>query len=90
MNMQPIANHFAAFGWSTIEIDGNNMSEIVEVLDKLPLESGKPSLIVAHTVKSKGLSFAEGKVEYHYWKPKSEELEKARQELDADLKRRTL
>jgi transketolase len=54
----------------------------VNLLDRLPLESGKPTAVIAHTIKTKGLSFAEGCVEYHYWKPKKEELKKAEQELD--------
>jgi transketolase len=85
MNMEPIAEHFQAFGWTTREIDGNNMTEVVNVLDSLPFSKGKPNLIVAHTVKSKGLSFAEGKAAYHYWKPSSEELEQAEAELDEIL-----
>ncbi|MFZ3070854.1 MAG: transketolase [Anaerolineaceae bacterium] len=85
MNMQPIAERFHAFGWETAEIDGNNMTEVVSVLDSLPLKLGKPSLIVAHTVKSKGLSFAEDKAEFHYWKPSLDELQQAENELDQML-----
>jgi transketolase len=82
MNLEPISNRFVAFGWKTVEIDGNNMAEIVKLLDRLPLEKGKPTAVIAHTTKTKGLSFGEGRVEYHYWKPKKEELERAELELD--------
>lgn len=87
MNLEPIADRFAAFGWKTAEIDGNSMAEIVSLLDRLPLEPGKPTAVIAHTIKTKGLSFAEGRVEYHYWKPKKEELEKAEQEADEFIHR---
>jgi transketolase len=82
MNMTPVADHFAAFGWAVTEIDGNNMREILSTLSTIPLTAGKPSLIVAHTVKAKGISFAENNVKYHYWKPGAEELEKAKLEMD--------
>ena len=47
-----------------------------------PFEKGKPSLIIADTIKSKGLSFAEGKPNYHYWKTNPEEMEQAEHDLD--------
>jgi len=47
-----------------------------------PFEKGKPSVIIADTIKSKGLSFAEGKVSYHYWKAKPEEMEQAERDMD--------
>ena len=74
MNMAPIARKFRAFGWAVDEIDGNDMSQIVEVLAHLPLAVGKPTAIVAHTVKAKGIASLEGRVESHYWKPTQAEL----------------
>lgn len=85
MNMTPIAEHFQGFGWAVKDIDGNNMEEIVEALDEAPFQTGKPSLIVAHTVKGKGLSFAEGNVAYHYWTPSKEEIEKAELEINLTI-----
>jgi transketolase len=82
MNMAPIEDRFEAFGWATAVIDGNDMGEIVRVLDSLPLGRDRPSAVIAHTVKGKGLSFAEDKAEYHYWKPKEDELAAAEAELD--------
>jgi transketolase len=58
MNMEPVTSRFGAFGWAVTEIDGNDMSAIVEAMERLPLEPGRPSAIVAHTVKGRGLSFA--------------------------------
>jgi transketolase len=90
MNMDPVEEHFAAFGWSVASIDGNDMAEIVKILDRVPLKAGKPSVIVANTVKSKGLSCAEDNAAYHYWKPNAEELEKAIDELDRRIKETAL
>jgi transketolase len=86
MNMEPIARRFMAFGWAAEEIDGNDMSMVVDALDRVPLEKGCPTAIVAHTVKGKGLSFAEGIAAYHYWKPNAEELSAAERELDEAIR----
>lgn len=85
MNLTPVSDHFAAFGWAVTEIDGNDMSQIVDALDRLPLEPGKPSLIVAHTIKGKGLSFAENVASYHYWTPEAAQLAQAKAEIDASI-----
>ena len=85
MDFTPISDHFAAFGWAVRDIDGNNMEEVVRTLDALPLEKGKPSLIVAHTVKSKGISFAENKAAYHYWTPKGDEMAQAIHEVETSI-----
>ncbi|GHT64591.1 transketolase [Spirochaetia bacterium] len=87
MNMEPVADRFAAFGWKTAEIAGNSMAEVISLLNRLPLEKGKPSAVIAHTTKARGLSFAEGKLDSHYWKPKGEELERAEKELDEAIRR---
>jgi len=81
MNMSPIDEHFKGFGWATKNIDGNNMEEIITALDSIPLEKGKPTAIVAHTIKAKGLSFGEGKAEFHYWSPSENEIEIADKEI---------
>lgn len=80
MDMTPIDEHFRAFGWAVKNIDGNNMAEVVAALDSAPLEPGKPTVFVAHTVKSKGLSFAENNAAYHYWTP--DEAGQARAEAE--------
>lgn len=81
MNMTPIGEHFKVFGWEVKDIDGHNMEEIVETLKKVPLKKGKPTLLVAHTTKCKGLSFGENVASYHYWSPDEQELIKADKEL---------
>ena len=83
MNFTPIADKFRAFGWAVYELEeGNDMEEIVKTLDKLPFEKGKPSVIVAHTIKSHGISFAENEVGYHFWETTEEELTQAIKEAD--------
>jgi transketolase len=83
MNMEPIAAKLEAFGWQVWEVDGNDMAAVIELFDALPVGTEKPQAIIARTVKSKGLSFAEGRVEYHYWKPKPEQLAQAEAETQA-------
>ncbi|MDD6273704.1 MAG: transketolase [Clostridiaceae bacterium] len=87
MNFTPVAEHFAAFGWAVRDIDGNNMEEVVSTLDALPLEKGKPNLIVAHTIKGRGVSFAENKASYHYWTPKGDEMAQAIAEVESNSAR---
>jgi transketolase len=85
MDMAPIGQRFQAFGWAVDEIDGNDMSQIVEVLGRLPLASGKPSAIVAHTVKAKGLPSLEDTPESHYWRPTQDELAAAIEEIETQI-----
>jgi len=80
--IEPVASKWAAFGWNVIDIDGHDMKEILDALDKAETVKGKPSVILAHTIKGKGVSFFEGKVEYHGRAPTPEELEKALKEME--------
>ena len=82
MSYEPLDKRWQAFGWSVREIDGHDFKQIVENATDFPFEKGKPSVIIADTVKSKGLSFAEDKADYHYWKATDEDLAIAEQELD--------
>ena len=81
MNYEPLADRWQAFGWRVREINGHDIRQIVETAAAVPFEKGKPSLIIANTVKSKGLSFAEDKASYHYWKATEEELALADRDL---------
>ena len=82
MSYEPLDKRWQAFGWSVREIDGHDLKQIVENATDIPFEKGRPSVIIADTVKSKGLSFAENKVDYHYWKATDEDLAIAQRELD--------
>ncbi len=83
MNYEPLEERWRSFGWSVRTIDGHDLKAIVEAAAAAPFEKGKPSVVIANTVKAKGLSFAEGNAEYHYWTATKEELEQA----DRDLKK---
>ncbi|MBM4137220.1 MAG: transketolase [Nitrospira sp.] len=81
MAIEPIREKWKAFGWHVIEINGHDMEAILSALHEAEKVQGKPSLILAHTIKGKGVSIFEGKVEYHGIAPTPDELEKALKEL---------
>lgn len=81
MALQPFTDKWRAFGWSTYEVDGNDMGALVRLLSKVPDGSGKPIAIVANTVKGKGVSFMEDDNNWHYRIPTPEEVISAKQEL---------
>lgn len=81
MSIEPIVDKWRAFGWDVLEIDGHDMNQILLAFDKAEGTKGKPTMVVAHTIKGKGVSFFEGKVEYHGIAPTKEELERALAEL---------
>jgi len=74
MNVAPIAAKFRAFGWHALEIDGHDMAAILAALDHAETVKGEPTVIVAKTVKGKGVSFFENKAAYHGVPPSDEEL----------------
>ncbi len=81
MYIEPIVNKWEAFGWHVIDINGHDMKAIVDALNKAETVKERPTMIVARTIKGKGVSFFEGKVEYHGLAPTHEELEMALKEL---------
>ena len=85
MSMEPIDKKFEMFGWAVRTIDGNSMEEIVETLDALPFEEGKPSCVVMKTVKAKGLPFGENNAAFHFWNATPEGLEEANAALDEQI-----
>jgi transketolase len=82
MTYEPLEERWGSFGWATRRINGHDFPAVLKALGEVPFQKGKPSVIVADTVKSKGFRFAEGKVEYHYWKPPAEEIQMAERDLD--------
>lgn len=81
----PLVEKFAAFGWSVREVDGHDLDELVRIFGEVPFEVGKPSLIVAHTVKGKGVDFMEDVVRWHHGVPDDDEFVRAMDELDGTL-----
>ncbi|MFH1313072.1 MAG: transketolase [Candidatus Eisenbacteria bacterium] len=81
MNIDPIIDKYKTFNWNVIEIDGHNMKEIVDGLEKAMAFKGKPTLIVAQTVKGKGVSFMENIAGWHGKPPSLKEMEQGLKEL---------
>ncbi|HKL58978.1 MAG TPA: transketolase [Sphaerochaeta sp.] len=82
MNLEPFSERWNSFGWAIREIDGNNMQEIVSALKKAPFETGKPSLIIAHTIKGKGVKEMENLAKWHHGVPNSQLFASAMDQLD--------
>jgi len=81
LDLDPLADKWKAFGWGVREIDGHNLRQIGEALQSIPFQQRRPSLIVAHTVKGKGVSFMENQLAWHYRYPDDEQLRLALREL---------
>ncbi|WP_455843963.1 transketolase [Pantoea agglomerans] len=81
MNTDPLPEKWRAFGLDVSECNGNDMAAVVEAIENLPRNSGKPQVIVAHTEKGFGISFIQGKPEWHHRVPKGEEIALALEEL---------
>jgi transketolase len=83
MELEPLGDKWKAFHWAVREIDGHDFGQIRNALGAVPFEPGKPSCIVAHTVKGKGVSFMEDDLLWHYRSPDADEYERAMTELEA-------
>ncbi len=81
MNIEPIDEKFKSFGWNVLTIDGHSFEEIFEAIEKAKNTKGKPTMIIAKTVKGKGISFMENQVGWHGKAPSVEEATKALQEI---------
>ncbi len=82
IDLDPLTDKWRAFGWAVRELDGHDLRAIEEAVTQLPYEVGRPSCIVAHTVKGKGVSFMEHKLLWHYRAPLGEDMTKALAELE--------
>jgi len=81
MNVEPLAEKWESFGWEVIRADGHNVVSLMDAFDKVREIKGKPSVILADTIKGKGISFMENKASWHGVAPKEDEVEKALVEL---------
>jgi len=81
MDLEPFAKKWQSFGWSTQEVDGHNFRQLLSSMNKLPFTKNKPSLIIAHTTKGKGVSFMEDQLAWHYKSPNQQQLNQAFFEL---------
>lgn len=83
MGVSPVAGKWAAFGWHVVDVDGHDVKALCEAFDQPPVP-GKPTLILARTVKGKGVSFMEGKASFHGVAPNADERKQAMGELGGD------
>jgi len=81
MGLEPLVGKWQQFGWHTIEIDGHDMAEVVRAIEEAQSTKRKPTGIIAHTVKGKGVSYMECAVDWHGRAPTQEELDQALVEL---------
>jgi len=84
-NTEPIDAKFERFGWSVQHVDGHDINALIKIFDGLPFEKDKPSLVIAHTTKGKGVSFMENQVKWHHGVPDTNQFETAINEFDAAL-----
>lgn len=85
MNVMPIAEKFAVFGWNVLEIDGHDFDQILDAFDMARKCKGMPTVIVAETVKGKGVSYMENNAGWHGKAPNREQAEQAMKELGGEL-----
>jgi transketolase len=81
-NTDPLDKKFESFGWSVRQVDGHDYEALVKTFEAIPFESGKPSLVIAHTTKGKGVSYMENNVKWHHGVPNEKQFEEALNELD--------
>ena len=81
MGLEPLAERWRAFGWATREVDGHDMDALIRTFRGVPFEASRPSCVIAHTHKGRGVSFMEDRVEWHHRVPTAEELAAALTEL---------
>lgn len=83
LRLEPLHSKFEAFGWAVQEVDGHDHDALSNALDPGSWPSGKPAMLIAHTIKGKGVSFMENRVEWHYRNPTPELLAQALAEIES-------
>ena len=82
MNLDPLNKKWQAFGWRVIEVDGHNFTQLIDAFNQARLIKGQPTVIIAHTIKGKGVSFMENNPDFHGKAPNAEEVKIALKELE--------
>ncbi|MFA7709778.1 MAG: transketolase [Candidatus Neomarinimicrobiota bacterium] len=83
ITLEPFSEKWKSFNWAVQEVDGHNNNLLYDTLNNIPFYKDKPSVLIAHTIKGKGVSFMENQVLWHYRCPRGEEFEAALKELEA-------
>jgi transketolase len=81
LRLEPLGAKFASFGWGVVDLDGHDLDALRAAFGRVPEESGRPTVVIARTVKGKGVSFMENQVLWHYRSAAGEELELALKEV---------
>jgi len=84
-NTDPIDAKFESFGWKVRHVDGHDLAALKATFDSLPFAAGKPNLVIAHTIKGKGVSYMENVIKWHHGVPSEKQYEEALSELDSAM-----
>jgi transketolase len=84
MNLEPLADKLKSFGFEIIEINGHDVEVIRQTFTQLPLAKNKPTAVICHTVKGKGIPFAEGSAKWHYKRVDSETITQVYSALEGE------
>ena len=82
MPLEPLKPKWESFGWRVYEIDGNDLNQVIDTIEKAKKEKGKPVMIIARTIKGKGVSFMENVASWHGTPPAKEDFDRAIKELN--------
>jgi transketolase len=85
MALDPLSEKWSAFGWNVCEVDGHDMQALIRTLKNFPADNKKPTAIIAHTIKGKGVSFMEDDNNWHYCIPNAEQVLAAKKELGLEI-----
>jgi len=86
IGLEPLADRWRSFGWSVADVDGHDIAGLLQTFEALPIETGRPSCVIARTRKGRGVSFIEDRAEWHHRIPTDAELEAALAELDGGVR----
>ena len=84
-NMQPMADKWQSFGWHAMETDGHDIDKLYQTLAEAKEYRGKPTVVLAHTIKGKGVSYMENQAEWHGTAPNTEQYRMAMKELSQEV-----
>jgi transketolase len=87
MPLEPLADKYRAFNWDVLECDGNDIKQFIETVERAQHSQDKPSVIIAHTVPGKGVSYMEGDYTWHGKPPNKDQADVALRELEAERER---
>jgi transketolase len=85
MGLHPIDRRWESLGWTILEADGNDVASLIRCLESIPVNTGKPHLIIAHTLKGKGVSFMENQAKWHHGVPDREQMDLAIREIESRI-----